>query len=154
MKQRDQHARPTLGVFRPVSISRLIITPEDPNWTEAELAILRQGNLFVKSPRTELEKIPFSFRYEFRCDHAECTGHKVICTDWEMGQSYRKWKTEYGDDWEQKFRQRYEQEMIAKYDTHFFVGTMKRYPQVWIIVGLFYPPRQPQANLFEASTDN
>lgn len=148
VRQRDQHGFPTLGFFRPASISRLTATPEGPNWTDAQLATLRQGHLFVQNPKAELEKIPFSFRYEFRCEHAECTGHKLICTDWEMGQSYRKWKAEYGDDWEQKFRQRYEDEMITKNDTHFFVGTVHGHPHVWIIVGLFYPPRSPQAGLF------
>jgi hypothetical protein len=95
----------------------------------------------VESPKTELEKIPFSFRYEFRCDDGDCTGHKIICTDWEMGQSYRSWKAQYGNQWEQKFRQRYETEMIQKNDTHFYVGTVHAHPHIWIIVGLFYPPR-------------
>jgi len=66
-----------------------------------------------------------------------------------MGQSYRKWVQEYGEDgWEEKFRQRYETEMIQKKETHFFVGTLKRYPWVWIIVGLFYPPLPQQGGLF------
>jgi len=43
-----------------------------------------------------------------------------------------------------KFRQRYETEMIQKYDTHFYVGTMHGHPQVWIIVGLFYPPKSKE----------
>ncbi len=113
---------------------------ETPNWTDSQLQILRQGHLFEKSPARELEKIPFSFRYEFQCDHAECSGHKLICTDWEMGESYRGWRRRYGDEWESKFRQRYESEMINKLDTHFYVGTVHQYPKTWIICGLFYPP--------------
>lgn len=89
-----------------------------------------------------LEKIPFSFQYQFYCDDPECVnGHKLIRTDWEMGESWRKWKGAYGDQWEAKFRQRYEEEMIGKYDTHVYVGTLDKYPNVWIIVGLFYPPQ-------------
>jgi hypothetical protein len=141
VKQRDLQGYPTLGIFRPKSIDRLVITQEDPKWTPAQLGILRQGHLFVEGPKTELEKIPFSFRYEFHCDDDDCTGHKIICTDWEMGQSYRSWKAQYGNQWEQKFRQRYETEMIQKNDTHFYVGTVHAHPHVWIIVGLFYPPR-------------
>ena len=57
-----------------------------------------------------------------------------------MGQSWRSWRSDYGDKWEEKFRKRYEKEMIEKYDTHFYVGTVHRHPHVWIIVGLFYPP--------------
>jgi len=65
-----------------------------------------------------------------------------MCTDWEMGQSYRAWRREYGAKWEQAFRQRYEADMIGKYETHFFVGTLHQHPKNWIIVGLFYPPRK------------
>lgn len=39
----------------------------------------------------------------------------------------------------------YETEMIQRYDTHFFVGTVHRYPATWIIVGLFYPARPKDA---------
>jgi hypothetical protein len=148
-KQRDTNGFPTLGIFRPNSIQRLTISAESPNWTEAQLAVLRQGHLFTEGPSTELEKIPFSFRYEFRCDHKECTGHKIICTDWEMGESYRKWRDDYGDEWEPKFRARYETEMIHKYDTHFYVGTVHQHPHTWIIVGLFYPPHPGTRSLFE-----
>src|SRR5947209_8188489 len=65
-------------------------------------------------------------------------------------ESWRRWKAKYGDKWEEKFRQRYEKEMIEKYDTHFYVGTVKQHPHIWIIVGLYYPPRlpEPERSLF------
>ena len=63
------------------------------------------------------------------------------CTDWEMGQSWRKWRTDYGERWEAAFREKYERQMIEKFDTHFYVGTLHAYPDTWIIVGLFYPPK-------------
>jgi hypothetical protein len=63
-----------------------------------------------------------------------------------MGEAWRNWRDQYGDKWEVKFRQRFETEMIEKLDTHFFVGTLKAYPNVWIIVGLFYPPPILQAS--------
>jgi hypothetical protein len=51
------------------------------------------------------------------------------------------WRSEYGDQWGAKFRQKYEDEMLNKLGTHFYVGTVHRHPKDWIIVGLFYPPR-------------
>ena len=42
--------------------------------------------------------------------------------------------------------------MIQKNDTHFFVGTHSSYPQEWLIVGLFYPPRPAKLPLFEGLT--
>jgi len=43
--------------------------------------------------------------------------------------------------------------MIDRFETHFFVGTIHRYPASWIIVGLFYPPRRQPRDLFEAPND-
>ena len=54
---------------------------------------------------------------------------------------------DYGDRWEAAFRNRFQKEMIEKFDTHFFVGTVHQYPGSWIIVGLFYPPK-PKPDLF------
>ena len=139
--ERDENGYPTLGIFRPRTIERLIIKDESATWTPGQLGILRQGHLFEEGPHEELEKIPHSFRYRFRCNEPTCKGHTMICTDWEMGESWRKWRTQYGDDWEAKFRQRYETEMIEKNDTHFYVGTVHQHPGTWIIVGLFYPPK-------------
>lgn len=42
----------------------------------------------------------------------------------------------------QAFRQKYETEMKDRFDTHFYVGTIHRYPKEWIIVGLFYPMKE------------
>ena len=149
-ENRDANGHPTLGIFRPRSIERLIITPEPP-WTQGQLNLLRQADLFEQGPHTELEQVPFNFKYKFYCDDPTCNSHTMTCTDWEMGESWRRWKVKYGDGWEEKFRLRYEDEMINKYDTHFYVGTVHQHPSAWIIVGLFYPPRQtedPQATLF------
>jgi hypothetical protein len=66
-----------------------------------------------------------------------------------MVQSYRNFRKGYGDDWQNKFRQKYEHEMIKLYDTHFYVGTLHGHPSTWIIVGLFYPRLlPPQGELF------
>jgi hypothetical protein len=72
----------------------------------------------------------------------------MSCTDWEMGQSYRRWRRDYGDEWQNAFRQKYEREMIEKLDTHFYVGTIHQHPKNWIIIGLFYPPHERMADLF------
>jgi hypothetical protein len=146
-KDRDEHNYPTLGVFRPHEIKRLVMEPAAASWTEVQLSTLSQDTLFEKAPAKTLEKIPFDFRYEFRCGDVDCRGHTMLCTDWEMGQAYRAWRKDYGDQWEIKFRQRFEAEMIQKNDTHFFVGTIHQHPGSWIIVGLFYPPKERVGSL-------
>lgn len=149
-RERDEKQFPTLGFFRPRSIKRLIIEPDTPTWDQDQLYLLRQGQLFDKTPDEELEKVPFNFKYEFFCNETECPGHTLSCTDWEMGESWRRWKMTYGEqEWESKFRLRYETEMIQKNETHFYVGTVHQHPSTWIIVGLFYPPRPEVLPLFE-----
>ena len=148
-EQEQEENSPTLGIFKPAKIDRLLIEASDKEWTAEQQSFLSQQLLFSKNtPRQSLEKIPFDFRYEFHCFDDTCSGHKMICTDWEMGQSYRKWNRQYQSDWEGKFRQRYEEEMISKLDTHFYVGTVHGHPGAWIIVGLFYPPLSSTLDLF------
>jgi hypothetical protein len=148
-RERDEHQHPTLGLFRPKVIERLRITPTEEHWTQSQLEMLSQGHLFLQPPKIELEKVPYVFSYVFSCDDDACTGHTMMCTDWEMGESWRRWSKDYGEDWQAKFRQRYEQEMLEKYDTHFYVGTIHQHPKNWIIIGLFYPPKQSNLSLFE-----
>lgn len=140
-RKRDLNKEPTLGFIKPTSIISFRIDPTIPTWTENELARLRQLPMFGDLPKTELQKLPFDFSYEFRCDDPDCHGHKMKCTDWELGASYWAWIRKYGSNWEQKFKQMYETEMILGRDTHFFVGTLSTHPSEWIIIGLFYPPK-------------
>jgi hypothetical protein len=149
-RERDANGSPTLGFFKPAQITRLKIEgAEQTSWTTEQLNILRQIPMFQAAPAQELEKIPFEFKYEFRCSDDSCSGHLLTCFDWEMGQAYRSWRRQYGDNWEQPFRNRFENEMINKNDTHFFVGNLHQFPTSWIIVGLFYPPRQETKDLFD-----
>ena len=139
-QEQEEEGSPTLGVFKPGNIQRFSMEQTATEWTYEQSSLLRQQVMFQESPEHELEKIPYDFRYGFRCDESGCNGHSLLCTDWEMGQAYRSWRRQYGDNWEQKFRQKFETDMMSRYDTHFYVGTVHRYPRNWIIVGLFYPP--------------
>jgi len=149
-RELDANGHPTLGIFSPKTIKRLLIEPCSPDWNTNQKAILSQKSFGfdAAAPKAELQKIPFDFYYEFTCDDLGCKGHKMSCTDWEMAEAYRGWKIKYGDGWEAKFRERFERDMIEKFDTHFFVGTMHGHPKNWLIVGLFYPPKK-QKDLFD-----
>jgi hypothetical protein len=72
----------------------------------------------------------------------------MSCTDWEMGQAYRSWRDDYEEEWEAAFRMKFEDEMIDKLDTYFYVGTVHKHPKEWIIVGLFYPPHPVMRDMF------
>ncbi len=139
--QRDANQFPTLGIIKPKSIRSFKIEKSDAKWSQEQMESLKQMSLFDNQPLRELEKIPYIFSYNFICQEHNCTGHELMCTDWEIMESYRLWSKKYGKDWEKYFRQKYETEMILEKDTHFYVGTLHEHPNAWIIVGLFYPPK-------------
>lgn len=139
-RQRREDGYPTLGFFKPTGVTLHIEPEENREWTPDELGRLNQYSLFQNALSHTLEKIPYKFRYEFQCDFATCNRHSMICTDWELGESYRKWRDQYGASrWEAAFRKKYEYEMTEMNGLHFFVGTIRQHPDSWIIVGLFYP---------------
>lgn len=74
---------PTLGIFQPARIKRLVITSaKQPDWTPDQRAILGQQLLgFETGPKTPLEKIPLEFRYEFTCAEAGCRGGIIYLTE-------------------------------------------------------------------------
>ncbi|MDP2719374.1 MAG: hypothetical protein Q8P44_06045 [Dehalococcoidia bacterium] len=140
--ERDKNKVPTLGFFKPKTITSLKIDPAtNSSWTADELASLLQYPLFGNTPPMQLEKLPYNFSYEFCCDEPNCPTHTLMCTDWEIGASYRAWRVKYGNQWRTKFEDRYETDMILAKDTYFFVGTIHNHPDAWIIIGLFYPPK-------------
>lgn len=130
----------SLGFVKPKVIKKFIVEPSAPDWTEEQKAKLAQQDLFYRRPARPLEKIPFNFKYRYRCDDPRCNGHIMKMNDWEICQAYRSWKQRYGPGWGGKFRLRFEIEMMEKRDTCFFVGTLSRHPHRWTITGLFYPP--------------
>lgn len=142
LQRARRESKASMGFFKPHQIAGLDIEPEDnPHWTLEEQAKLLQYDLFQKRPFHPLEKIPFKFCYRFTCSEPGCKGHRLSCVDWELGQAYRSWRRRYGQNWERALRNRFEYEMVERFDTHFFVGTVRAYPNSWIIVGLFYPLR-------------
>jgi hypothetical protein len=78
--ERDTNRSPTLGIFKPGQITRLVIEDaEQPSWTPEQLNTLRQIQMFQSAPAQELEKIPFDFKYKFCC-HEPLDSHGSRCS--------------------------------------------------------------------------
>ena len=146
LESRRQKTGETLGFIRPVRLLELKITKlRAGDWTEEDKIKLTQDGLFdteeIKS-RPLLKKIPYDFHYRYvtaTSEGEEERIHKLV--DWEVGALY--WNCQaYGVKWEEKFRQRLEVEFKEK-DLLFLMGTIHRFPDQWLIVGLIYPPKQP-----------
>jgi hypothetical protein len=145
LKARRQTTGETLGFLRVSRIIELKITPAtEPDWTESDKIKLTQDGLFDSEEikrRPPLRKLPYDFHYRYECVtpmSIEPNTHKL--TDWEIGAFFWNCMKNYGQKgWEAKFRQRLENDFSSK-DLLFLMGTIHRFPDQWLIVGIVYPP--------------
>ncbi len=152
----------SLALLRPKQILNLEIRPaRHADWTDDEKAKLlqeqMQGSLFGQAEAEqqvrELRKIPFDFYYNYVFDTPAGEvnqRHKIV--DWEAGALYWRCRKSHGDNWEQPFRAKLEEELLGK-DLMFLMGNIHRFQDQWLIVSLIYPPKQrpvpnPQSSLF------
>jgi hypothetical protein len=155
---RQQSGGPTLALLKPELVLALEITAVgNPDWTENERAKLiqlqQQGHLFEETDRDVclLRKLPFDFHFRYQCDTPggpRQYRHKIV--DWEVGALFWNVRRRHGMNWEVPFRAKIEQELPGK-DLLFLMGTIHRFPDQWLIVSLFYPPKpQPDAPIQES----
>lgn len=151
----------SLALLRPKKIIGLVIEEEkNSDWTEDELRKLiqaqQQGSLFDNGKKDlyTLQKMPYKFYYRYLCDTPSGEKefkHKIV--DWEVCALYRNCKKDYGNNWQEPFRQKMEEQLTSK-DLMFFMGNIHRFPHQWLVISLFYPPKQmntevsPQGSLF------
>lgn len=147
LEQRRQISGETLGIIHPTNLHIEIAPIESPEWTEEEKMKLLQEGLFdspeAKS-RPPLRKVPYRFYYTYECQlpNSETETCRHMITDWEVSMLYWNCFQRYGKQWEQEFRKKLEDEFAQK-DLYFLMGTVHRFPDQWLIVGLFYPPKRP-----------
>ena len=146
LEKRRQESGETLGLLSPTRILSLEIKPvEQASWTSQDLEKLTRDGLFdtpaVKA-RPPLRKLPLDFYYHYEIETASgVEKHRHKITDWEIGALY--WKCHDKPNCEELLRQRLETEFSAK-RLIFLMGTVHRFPDQWLIVGLIYPPK-PQS---------
>ena len=133
----------SLGVFRPSVVEDFTWEPVPDEWDDQQQAIADQPSLFVPG-KASLEKIPYRFRYQYRCADPACSGHRQTIVDWELAESYRSWRMRYGDEQLllEKLRDRWLCTMCGPgKDTAFIVGNQFRNHDGFLVLGVFWPPR-------------
>jgi len=136
----------SLGIVRPRSITDFFAEPTDLDWKPEWRALFMQMSLFADAERKRLDKVPYRFSYRFECDDARCKGHTKMIEDWEVGALYLNVRSKCATDEEAiaLVRQKFFDQMCGpEIDTHFFVGTIARYPKSWVILGVFWPKKEP-----------
>jgi len=144
-----QQDRTSLGVVRPQRVLDMEIRPAPDQWKPKWQAMVKQLTLF-EPPRKPLRKIPFTFHYVFECEDSQGKTHTAMCEDWELGVLFLKEADRLGSDEAaaQSVRDKYLNELCREdKDTRFFMGTHFPY-NTWLVLGIFWPPRQAQRSLF------
>jgi hypothetical protein len=148
MCELNQHPQTevSLGIIKPREI-KFTVEQTESDWNDAYKSSLHQKNFFIdKEAEKVLEKIPYQFSYQYKCMNESCKGHNMVITDWEIGMLYLRQFQKYND--EQKAITDVRQTFFDKLcgpdkDTYFFVGTVHQHA-TWIILGVFYPKKEPQ----------
>lgn len=146
----------SLATFKPSSIISFEIEPDEREWKDEWKELRKQGDLFSQenSPEIEIQKLPYKFYYRFRDDSGKES--RLMIEDWEIGQLY--WNCLAAAEGDEnlalkKVRQKYENDFINNKDVYFFLGTtrqwhMRRAKNPFVIIGVFYPKKETQMNLF------
>ena len=150
----------SLATLKPREIVGFDIEETDRNWKDEWLAQSKQGNLFDltpdgKIPRRKLvRKLPYKYFYKF-LTKGDDRPRRLAIEDWEIGALF--WnclRRSNGDEAAANHlvRQKYYDTFVAEKDLHFFVGTTLQYhhvaPNPFTIIGVFYPPKSNQLELF------
>lgn len=147
--QRQRQTGESLAVFHPREIMDFEWEEADGDWDERRGAVVSQPSLMF--PRGEaLERIPYKFWYRYRCDEKRCSGHRQSIIDWELAQAFRRWQPEYRDERGllDALRHKWLDEMWAPdRDSALFVGNQHRHPASFLVLGVYWPQREPGSRL-------
>jgi hypothetical protein len=140
--QEEELQKTSLALIKPDDVSFLIKKRPITDSAKREKAYAHPG-LFDK-PKEPVEEIPFQFYYQFKCiSEPDCAGHTLSIIDWEIHQSYRKWRGIYRDEREllSKIKQRWMMMVDSTTrEVFFYVGNLHRFQDIFTVLGVFYPP--------------
>ncbi len=151
MVTQQKESGKSLACIRPRVVEGIEVEDGETEWSDKKKSVLDQLTLFDPADKTKLEKIPFIFRYKYLCENPACKGHCQSIIDWELSEFYRRVRDQ-GLDREgiiAAVRTRFLGDLCGPTkDTHFFVGNHSQYPASFMILGVFWPPRTAQTDLF------
>ncbi|MFV9484918.1 hypothetical protein ACNI3T_13800 [Christiangramia sp. ASW11-125] len=146
----------SLATFKPTEIIGMDIEPDEREWKNEWKELRKQGDLFnqEKKPEILIPKLPYKFFYKFKDETGK--QRRLMIEDWEIGALY--WNSLRSTEGNESkalnlVKNRYEKEFLEKNEVYFFVGTTKQWhmrkaPNPFVIIGLFYPLKDPQTKLF------
>lgn len=142
---RERSDAQSLALVRPRQVDALEITPH-PGWTPEQQqkidAYADQPDLFGSQDRTPLEAPRLRGSYRYRCHDPGCSGHRQGLLDWEFVALQRRLTDRSIDEAAAELRKRFLGMMCdPSRDVAFYVGNQAKRPQVFSVLGAYYPQR-------------
>ena len=149
LQRRSDQDMTSLGVVIPDKVMDIRVSPVNPALLKQRKEMLSQQELtiFGAAPRSQLEPIPYEFRYIYECE-GDDRPRRALITDWELGMRYRN-NAEHMAPKEaaEEVKEYYMNFMDStQYDARWFMGTTHQWSE-WIVIGVFYPPKLNQPSL-------
>lgn len=147
VRRRQEIDKTSLGAFRPAEVIDLLVEKAEGSWSPKKAAVVSQPSLLMPE-KAGLEKLPYRFKYHYRCGTPGCKSHTQSMVDWEIAESFRSWREKYEESvLFEKIRQRFLDDMCGpKKDTVFFVGNQHQHPSAFLVLGVFWPPTNLKVN--------
>lgn len=141
IQRRQKVDRTSLGVFKPKDVHNIQVNVAKP-WPENKQVLVRRQTLFDPGPLRPLEQLPYEFKFHYRCGDPDCGGHAQGMIDWEIGQFYRRTRGLPEVDRLKAIERKWLHELCGPdKDTHFFTGNLAKRQNVFLLLGVFWPPR-------------
>jgi hypothetical protein len=151
LKKAQKEKGTSIGVVAPREIKKVEVvqrSDEEKRNFEQKLADIKktqeaaraQIKLFEEALPSEMKNLEFlKYRVQvtWLCPSPECTGHCMQVLDWGLCELQRR----DGDD--KALRRMKELCNVDKYDLKFFLGNLFMHPGSFLLVGMWYPKRQP-----------
>lgn len=149
LKNMQQKYNVSLGIIKPSrDVSFHIEKRAADKFKASEIkkeSVLAQGDLFEDI--RDLEAIPYRFKVKFKCQNPECKGHDMSILDWEIAELYRKCRKD--KNWKEKVIKKLESMCdFEKKEPYFILGNMNSRRNIFCVLGIFYPPKVRQMEIF------
>lgn len=148
LKSLFEKNKTSLGIVRPKRVLDMVVEKQNGDWKPSWQSMFSQMRLFGQQQKP-LRKLPYSFHYVFECEDS-LKPQRAMCEDWELGTLFLNEVKRLGSEQAaaDSVREKFLNELCgSNKDTRFFMGT--RYPyNVWLVLGVFWPPREDQGVFF------
>lgn len=152
LQAKQQRDHTSLGLVKPQQIVQIANTPVPPDeknafWNRYHQTVAQlQFEFKEQEPVKPITPPDFRFQIRFTCNDSACTTvHKFSVLDWEIDALYSKMryqKKHPPTEAARKCIESLEDVCGRARDTQFFLGNISNHPQIFTIVGFWYPKKQ------------